>query len=193
MYGSKNYTHSKINTIVSNRKEDLTSSEKMAPTTRQTTRTRLPGDSLLLSNSTRQKMYNIRDQCAKFDRVYQQIILMNNEISQMETRIQRAKNKNSRIFDYSLRLRAVTMTGVRDMFLYYASDKAKEIDSMTTDLYNSSGIIWDDSMTYNIETSIDNAGRSKFPLDLRNQNLWQYSIQNNILASLSQFQIHDCL
>ena len=101
---------------------------------------------LLDQTTTKDMIYKIRDLNRKFRKSCAQLILINNLIDETETRYNRSQSENRRSYRYILRLKLCTLEGVRNMFYEYAYAKADELEKMQLDLYNKSGIAWNDSL-----------------------------------------------
>ena len=102
--------------------------------------------SLLDQTTTKDMIYKIRDLNRKFRKSCAQLILINNLIDETETRYNRSQAENRRSYRYILRLKLCTLEGVRNMFYEYAYAKADELEKMQLELYNKSGIAWNDAL-----------------------------------------------
>ena len=95
----------------------------------------------------------------KFRRACDQILLLNNQIDDLQTRYNRAMKANRRSFRYSLRLQLATLEGVRNMFYEYASRRADELEGLQTQLIEAGGDP-DDSVEWEEVTEEDNTDRN---------------------------------
>lgn len=84
----------------------------------------------LRPNDCSELMEKIRSTNRLFRQACDQIIVMNNQINYLQTRYNRALNKNLRSFRYSLRLKLATLEGVRNMYYEYASRKADVLEHL---------------------------------------------------------------
>ena len=66
----------------------------------------------------------------KFEKACAQLRTLNNKITSVQHRYDRAASINQRSFRYSLRIQLVELEGVRNMFWQYARRKAEDLDSM---------------------------------------------------------------
>ena len=66
----------------------------------------------------------------KFERACDQIVLLNNEILDLQSRYDRAASEHQRSWRYYLRLRIATVEGIRDMYHKYATLRADELDEL---------------------------------------------------------------
>lgn len=80
----------------------------------------------------------------RFKRVCRQLVLMNNNIRAVKARYDRALKVDRKSIRYNLRLRILTLEGVRNMFWEYAQERADRLDEMEKDLKESYDIDWDD-------------------------------------------------
>ena len=76
---------------------------------------------------------------AKFKKACGQLILLNNLIRSLQIRYDRAVASNNRIFRYSVRLRLVTIEGMRNAFHEYATHLADALDQLEDDLVMETG------------------------------------------------------
>ena len=67
-------------------------------------------------------------------------------IEETEIHYNRSQAENRRSYRYILRLKLCTLEGVRNMFYEYAYAKADELEKMQLELYNKSGIAWNDAL-----------------------------------------------
>ena len=65
---------------------------------------------------------------AKFKMACRQLILLNNLILTLQARCDRAAQSNQRSFRYSIRLRMITIEGLRNTLHEYASSLADKLD-----------------------------------------------------------------
>ena len=70
----------------------------------------------------------------KFGKSCSQVVLMNNQITDLKTRLIRAEREGRRAFAYPLRMRIITIERVRDMFYEYSARRAQDIHSMQEQL-----------------------------------------------------------
>ena len=66
----------------------------------------------------------------KFEKACAQLRTLNNKITNVQLRYERAASFNQRSFRYSLRIQLVELEGVRNMFWQYARKKAEDLDSI---------------------------------------------------------------
>ena len=102
--------------------------------------------SFLDQTTTKDMIYRIRDLNRKFRNACSQLIHINNLIDETETRYSRSQAENHRSYRYILRLKLCSLEGVCNMFYEYAYTKADELEKMQLELYNKSGIAWNDSL-----------------------------------------------
>ena len=98
------------------------------------------------TDTTREEIYKIKDLNRKFRLCCNQLVRINNLIEDVEIRYNRSQAENRRSYRYILRLKLCTLEGVRNVFYEYAYAKADELEKMQLDLYNRTGIAWDDSL-----------------------------------------------
>ena len=111
--------------------------------------------SLLDNTTTKELIYKIRDLNCKFRMACSQLILINNMIDETEARYNRSQVENCRSYRYVLRLKLCTLEGVRNMFYEYAYAKADELEKMQLELYNKTGMAWNDSLTRESDSEDD--------------------------------------
>lgn len=70
----------------------------------------------------------------KFRRACRQIVILNNKITGLQVRYDRAKAVNNRTFRYNLRLELATTEGMRNMFYEYACRRADELETIQDSL-----------------------------------------------------------
>lgn len=70
----------------------------------------------------------------KFRLACSQVVLLNNEIEHMQNRYDVAVSDDRRSFRYFLRLKLITLEGVRDMMYEYACRRADQLDAMHEEL-----------------------------------------------------------
>lgn len=80
----------------------------------------------------------------RFKRVCRQLVLMNNNIRAVKARYDRAVKVDRKTMRYNMRLRILTLEGVRNMFWEYAEARADQLDDMEKELKERYGINWDD-------------------------------------------------
>ena len=97
-------------------------------------------------DTTQEEIYKIRDLNKKFRLSCTQLIFINNLIEEAEIRYNRSQAENRRSYRYILRLKLCTLEGVRNMFYEYAYAKADELEKMQLDLFNRTGIAWNDTL-----------------------------------------------
>ena len=81
---------------------------------------------------------------SKFKWACQQLVLLNNQIRETQTKYDRAVRANRRSYRYHHRLRLVTLEGVRNMFWEYATARADRLDEMQDRLMEEFQIDWDE-------------------------------------------------
>ena len=108
-------------------------------------------NSLLNMDTTKESIYKIRDLNRKFRLSCSQLILINNLIDEIEARYNRSQAENRRSYRYILRLRLCTLEGVRNQFYEYAYDAADRLEKMQLELYNKTGIAWNDGLAVESE------------------------------------------
>ena len=100
----------------------------------------------LLDQSTKEMIYRIRDLNRKFRMACSQLILINNLIDETEVRYNISQAENHRSYRYILRLKLCSLEGVRNMFYEYAYTKADKLEKMQLELYNKTGLAWNDAL-----------------------------------------------
>ena len=70
----------------------------------------------------------------KFERAYQQIVLLEQKMRDLEVRYKRAVKHKKNSFRYNLRLRLSIVTGMKMMYHQYASTKAEEATRLRTQI-----------------------------------------------------------
>ena len=73
---------------------------------------------------------------AKFRRACSQVVLLNNAITDCQTRYDRAMKEDQPTFRYIYRLRLMIIEDVRDRFYEYAVQVGGQIDNIQAELYN---------------------------------------------------------
>lgn len=73
----------------------------------------------------------LREKITKFRRACRQIVLLNNQLSDLWIRYQRADKRNRRSFRYTTRLRLCTLEGVRDRFYEFMTREQSEIQRLS--------------------------------------------------------------
>jgi hypothetical protein len=81
----------------------------------------------------------------KFQRACEQILLLNNQILDLQSRYDRAVSDRQRSWRYHLRLRIATVEGIRNMYYEYACLRADELDDLQTKL-EPEGVLHDSGM-----------------------------------------------
>ena len=104
--------------------------------------------------TTKEKIYKIRDLNKKFRKACSQLIYINNMIEEIEVRYKRVEQINRRSYRYILRLRLLSLEGVRNMFYDYAYAKADTLEKMQLELYNKTGIVWNDALAEESDSEI---------------------------------------
>lgn len=89
-------------------------------------------------------IFTMRRMERRFKRVCRQLVLMNNNIRAVKARYDRAVKVDRKTIRYNLRLRILSMEGVRNMFWDYAETRADQLDEMEKELKDRYGINWDD-------------------------------------------------
>ena len=72
----------------------------------------------------------ITDLDNKFQRASQQATLLHSHIDELRIRYQLAADMNDRPFRYNIRMRIMTLEGMRNMFREYALRKAKQMQHL---------------------------------------------------------------
>jgi len=93
-----------------------------------------------MSSSAENQVEQLHELLKKFEAACRQIILLNNQLIDMQTRYDRAAAAGHRAFRYILRLRLMSVEGVRNCIYEYARNKGEEIEEMQTILIEA-GII----------------------------------------------------
>ena len=96
--------------------------------------------------NTREEIYKIRNLSRKFRLCCDQLVRLNNLVEDVEIRYNRSQVENRRSYRYILRLKLCSLEGVRNMFYDYAYAQADQLEKMQLDLYNRTGIAWNDSL-----------------------------------------------
>jgi len=122
--------------------------------------------SLLNMETTKECIYKIRDLNRKFRLSCSQLILINNLIDETEVRYNRAQAVNRRSYRYILRLKLCTLEGVRNQFYEYAYAAADKLEKMQMDLYNKTGIAWNDSLA--VESEAEDSDEESMETDEEN-------------------------
>ena len=117
---------------------------------------RLCTSSALNMGTTKEQIYKIRDLNRKFRLSCNQLIHINNLIEEIEVRYNRSQQEHRRSYRYILRLRLCSLEGIRNMFYEYAYAKADELEKMQLDLYNRTGIAWNDALAEESDAEEDN-------------------------------------
>ena len=126
----------------------------MAPTTRQAARNAVLKSSLVNIKTTREFIFKIRDENKKFDKAYQQMVILHGLLKDISVRIKRAQRADNRTHDYTLSQKWHIVEGVNYMFYLYAKKKLNEIDDLETEFYNTTGIVWDAALLDTSDTGI---------------------------------------
>jgi len=93
-----------------------------------------------MSSSDENKLEQLVDLHRKFQAACQQIVLLNNQLIDMQIRYDRAAAAGHTPFRYILRLRLMSVEGVRNYIYEYVLNKAEEIEELQTILIEA-GII----------------------------------------------------
>lgn len=78
----------------------------------------------------------------RFQRVCDQLVLMNNNLWAVNVRYEPAKRSNRSTMGYNLRIRILSIEGVRNMFFEYAEEMAERLEEMEIELLERYGIDW---------------------------------------------------
>ena len=81
-----------------------------------------------------------------FKRACQQIVHLNDKMSDLQSRYSKAKLQNQRSFRYSLRLRLAAVEGMRNMYYDYAHIKAQTVAELRKQLFGEEVQIISDEM-----------------------------------------------
>ena len=148
-----------------------------------------PGYLSLLEHesSTKELIYRIRDLNRKFRLACSQLILINNLIDETEIRYNRSQAKNRRSYRYVLRLKLCTLEGTRNMFYEYAYAKADELEKMQLELYNKTGLAWNDQLAR--ETDDEDEGSDDEIEDLEDTSVSDLGTDNSMQTDDSQYLI----
>ena len=102
--------------------------------------------------ATTQDLINqIRQEDRKFRRACQQVAILNNQLTDLKQRYERAARMDRKSFRCSARLRVASMEGVRNMMYQYAEAKCEEIEELQDQLMALMGS--DDEVSDNEEAS----------------------------------------
>ena len=71
----------------------------------------------------------------QFQYAYDQITILNREITILQKRYKQMTSENQRSFKYNIRLKLATLEGVRCVFHRYAEQKALLLDQLNVELY----------------------------------------------------------
>ena len=74
-----------------------------------------------------------------------QIVVLNNSIDETAVRHKRAADDNCKSYRYMLRLKLVTLEGVRDQYHRYAVRMADVLQQLQYKLYTECGLVWSPS------------------------------------------------
>ncbi len=99
-----------------------------------------------LSEEIQELIYKLRDMNRKFRLACSQLILINNLIEETEVRLQRAKVAGRHSHRYILRHKLITLEGISCMFYAYAYGRAEELEVLQQELYEETGIAWNDEL-----------------------------------------------
>lgn len=80
----------------------------------------------------------------RFKRVCRNLVLMNNNIRAVKARYDRAVKLDRKTMRYNMRLRILTLEGVRNMFFEHAEERADQLDDMEKELKERYDINWED-------------------------------------------------
>ena len=138
-------------------------------------------------SSTKELIYKIRDLNRKFRLACSQLILINNLIDETEIRYNRSQAKNRRSYRYVLRLKLCTLEGTRNMFYEYAYAKADELEKMQLELYNKTGLAWNDQVAR--ETDDEDEGSDDEIEDLEDTSVSDLGTDNSMQTDDSQYLI----
>ena len=72
----------------------------------------------------------------RFKKAFDQIVLLNQRLGQVQKRYKTAKSENHRSFRYNYRLRLAVIEGVRNMFYDYAYVKADQVAELRRELFD---------------------------------------------------------
>lgn len=93
-----------------------------------------------------QQIYRIRDLRNKFKQSCTQLRQIINYLHQVEVRYKRACKQNHRSYRYVLQLHLVSLRSIKHMFHAYAYAKADQLEKMQADLFNHTGIAWNNEL-----------------------------------------------
>ena len=110
-----------------------------------------PSNSFLNMETTKECIYKIRDLNRKFRLSCSQLLLLNNHIEETEVRYNRSKAENRRSYRYILRMKLSILECVRNLFYEYAYEAADELETMQLELYNRTGIKWNETLAVESE------------------------------------------
>ena len=82
------------------------------------------------------KRFTLIESERRFKRACDQIVLLNQKLSQVQKRYRNAKNENNRSFRYNYRLQLAAVEGVRNMYYDYAYAKADQVAELRRELFN---------------------------------------------------------
>ena len=82
------------------------------------------------------KRFTLIERERRFKRACDQIVLLNQKLSQVQKRYRNAKNENNRSFRYNYRLQLAAVEGVRNMYYDYACAKADQVAELRRELFN---------------------------------------------------------
>ena len=88
----------------------------------------------------------IRHKNRRFRAACSQLIQLNNQLRELETRYNRANRVGYLTGRYSLHLRLTVMEGVRDMVHLWARDQALRLEKMMEHFYHRAGFYWTEDL-----------------------------------------------
>ena len=106
----------------------------------------MSGSDPLNSDPQQGDLLKYRQMQKKFRHACRQVVLLNNRISDVQLRYDRAVKANKRSWRYVTRLNLASIEGVRNMFYEYACRRADELDQMQDRLINAGVILENWSM-----------------------------------------------
>lgn len=84
------------------------------------------------------KRFTLGEAEHRFRKACDQIVMLNQRLSDVQKRYKMAKRNNNRSFRYNLRLKLAVIEGSRNMFYDYAYAKADQVASLRLELFNES-------------------------------------------------------
>ena len=106
-------------------------------------------------NSSATIIHRIQKLNKKFQLACSQIVLLNNNIDEITVRHRRAAGDNRKSYRYTLRLRLVTLEGIRNQFHKYAARVADILQYLQSKLYTECGLVWSPSLSVEMMDNSD--------------------------------------